>query len=132
VYVRDTGLLHALLMVANERELQSHPKVGASWEGFVIEQLLTQLGAHNAYFWGTHAGAELDLFIVAQGKRIGFEVKHADAPRSTKTMHVAIADLQLDHLFVVYPGDVRYPLLTKATAMPIADVARVQAIVSGV
>jgi len=131
VYVRDTGLLHALLMVANERELQSHPKVGASWEGFVVEQVLTQLGSRNAYFWATHAGAELDLFISTEGKRIGFEVKHADAPRTTKSMHVALADLQLEHLFVIYPGDVRYPLLPKATALPIADVARLPAIISG-
>jgi predicted AAA+ superfamily ATPase len=132
VYVRDSGLLHALLLLASERDLQSHPKVGASWEGFVIEQLLTQLDARNAYFWATHAGAELDLFVSTEGRRVGFEVKHADAPRTTKSMHVAIADLQLDHLFVVYPGDVRYQLLPKATAMPIADVPRVLEIISDV
>ena len=72
------------------------------------------------------------MFVLTGGKRIGFEVKHADAPRTTKSMHVAIADLQLDHLFVVYPGDVRYSLLPKATAMPIADVVRAQEIVSDV
>ena len=132
VYIRDSGLLHALLMLTSEGELESHPKIGASWEGFVIEQLLSQVGARNAYFWATHAGAELDLLITSRGKRIGFEVKHADAPRTTKSMHVAITDLGLDHLFVVYPGDVRYPLLANATAMPIADVARASEVVADV
>jgi len=132
VYIRDSGLLHALLMLTSEGDLESHPKIGASWEGFVIEQLLSQVGARNTYFWATHAGAELDLFVIARGKRIGFEVKHADAPRTTKSMHVAIADLQLDHLFVVYPGNVRYPLLPNATAMPIADVVRASEVVDDV
>jgi predicted AAA+ superfamily ATPase len=132
VYVRDSGLLHALLMLGSRPELESHPKVGASWEGFVIEQLLARLGTRNAYFWGTHAGAELDLFVPLGGRRIGFEAKYVDAPRATKSMHVALADLRLDHLFVVYPGDVRYPLLPNASAMPIADVASVQEVIAGV
>ena len=110
VYVRDSGILHRLLNIPDEQALRGHPKVGASWEGFVLEQLLAWVGDRDAYFWGTHAGAELDLFVIREGKRWGFEIKYSEAPTMTKSMHVALADLKLDRLWVLYPGKSRYPL----------------------
>ena len=110
VYVRDSGLLHALLGVASRSELEGHPKSGASWEGFVLEQAIAIAGERHAYFWATQAGAELDLVILAAGRRIGVEVKYADAPTLTKSMRVARTDLELDRLYVAYPGELRYAL----------------------
>ena len=95
---------------------------GASFEGFAIEQVLSCLGTRNAYFWGTQEGAELDLLITHRGKRYGFEVKYADAPGTTRSMHTAIADLGLEHLWVIYPGSERYRLREKITALPIGHV----------
>lgn len=122
VFVRDTGLLHSLLGLPDRTTLLGHPKLGASWEGFVIEQLLTIMPTRDAYFWGTHSGAELDLLILHRGRRFGFECKHADAPATTKSMHIAIADLGLDHLWVLYPGKDRYTLDQKITAFPAHDI----------
>ena len=110
VYLRDTGLLHALLGIADLRALERHPKLGASWEGFVIEQVILRAGARNAYYWATQAGAELDLLLSRGGQRIGVEVKYADAPRLTRSMIVAMADLGLQRLYVVHPGAARYAL----------------------
>ena len=110
VYLRDSGLLHSLLDLASWEQLESHPKLGSSWEGFCIEQVLSIVGSRNAYFWGTHAGAELDLFILLNGKRFGVEVKYSDAPSSTRAMRIAFNDLSLDRLFVVYPGTEDYQL----------------------
>jgi len=110
VYVRDSGLLHALLGPATFASLEGHPKLGASWEGFVIEQVLTRLGDRHAYFWATPAGAELDLLLMVRGRRIGMEIKYADAPRVTKSMAIALDDLKLDRLLVVYPGETSYRL----------------------
>jgi len=90
--------------------LQGHPKLGASWEGFVIEQILSWAGERNAYFWATQSRAEVDLMVHAKGKRWGFEVKYQDAPRVTKSMRIVMRDLKLDHLWVVYPGRTGYPL----------------------
>ena len=104
LYVRDTGLLHALLDLGSEASLDSHPKRGASWEGFCVEMIVRRAGERNVWFWGTHAQAELDLLVFHAGGRIGFEFKIADAPGFTKSMHIAREDLKLDHLFVVYPG----------------------------
>jgi predicted AAA+ superfamily ATPase len=122
IYVRDSGLLHALLGVRSRLELFSHPKLGASWEGFALEQIVSRLGAErDAFFYRTHAGAELDLFVERQGRRFGFELKHADAPRVTKSMHVASIDLRLDHLWVVHPGERSFPLGERIGALALRD-----------
>lgn len=116
VYVRDSGLLHALLGFDRFSALESHPKLGASWEGFAIEQLLSAAGERDAYFWNTQGGAELDLLLLRGGKRYGFEFKYADAPKLTKSMHIAREDLRLHRLFVVHPGEDAYPLAPWAEA----------------
>ena len=110
IYLRDSGLLHVLLDLSTFDQLQSHPKLGSSWEGFCIEQILSITGSSHAYFWATHAGAELDLFLLHNGKRIGVEIKYSDGPSTTRSMRQALEDLSLDHLFVVYPGKEDYPL----------------------
>ena len=122
IYLRDSGLLQTLLEVPSAEALTGHVKVGASFEGFAIEQVLSCLRTRNAYFWGTQGGAELDLLITRGGKRYGFEVKYADAPGTTRSMHTAIADLGLEHLWVIYPGSERYRLREKITALPIRHV----------
>jgi predicted AAA+ superfamily ATPase len=124
LYVRDTGLLHALLGLGSFEDLQGHPKLGASWEGFVIEQLITLLDTRDTYYWGTHNGAELDFMTLWAGKRYGFEVKYADAPGATKSMHTALSDLGLAHLWVVYPGEKRYALTDHITVIPAREIAR--------
>ena len=121
VYVRDTGLLHALLGIANQRDLELHPKVGASWEGYAVEEVLKALRPDEAYFWATHQGAELDLLLFKHGRRIGIECKRADAPTLTPSMRIALADLKLDELRVVYPGRKRYTLAKKVEVMPLAE-----------
>ena len=121
VYIRDSGLLHALLAIRTERDLRRHPKLGASWEGLAIEQILSILKPRDAYFWATHAGAELDLFLLRNGQRLGFECKYADAPRLTKSMRVALEDLSLDRLWVVYPGEKIYKLHQRVEAIPLAQ-----------
>ncbi len=120
VYLRDTGLLHALLHVERLADLQSHPKLGASWEGFALEQMCTLLEAREVYFWATHGGAELDLLVTVSGKRHGFEFKYADAPRSTRSMRVALEDLDLEKIWVIYPGTKRYELDESITVCPLA------------
>ncbi|MFA5263421.1 MAG: ATP-binding protein [Opitutaceae bacterium] len=122
IYVRDTGLLHALHGIGTFEDLQGHPKLGASWEGFVIEQLIALLDIRDTYYWATHAGAELDFMTVWGGRRYGFEVKYSDAPGKTKSMHTAIADLGLAHLWVIYPGKDRYVLDDKITAVPAREI----------
>jgi hypothetical protein len=133
IYVRDTGLLHALLGLGTFEELQGHPKLGASWEGFVIEQLVALFDTRDTYYWGTHNGAELDCMTMQAGRRYGFEVKYADAPGTTKSMHTALADLGLAHLWVVYPGESRYDLTANITAVPAREIpALVTALRSGI
>jgi predicted AAA+ superfamily ATPase len=121
VYVRDTGLLHALLGIANQRDLEYHPKVGASWEGYAVEEVIKSFRPDEAYFWATHGGAELDLLLFKNGRRIGVECKRADAPTLTPSMRIALTDLKLDHLYVLYPGDRHYPLANKVEVLPLAD-----------
>lgn len=121
VYIRDTGLLHALLHLDDETALQRHPAVGASWEGFVIEQILRQHSERNAYFWATHGGAELDLLVFDDGAPVGFEVKLADVPRTTRSMRSAIEDLGMQQLTVVYPGERAFALDEGIAALPIAQ-----------
>jgi predicted AAA+ superfamily ATPase len=133
IYVRDTGLLHALLGVRSHEALLGHPKLGASWEGFVVEQLLATLRTRDAYYWATHNGSELDLMTVWNGKRYGFEVKYADAPGTTKSMHVALGDLGLAHLWVIYPGEKRYNLTDTITVVPAREIpALVAALKNGI
>jgi predicted AAA+ superfamily ATPase len=121
VYVRDSGLLHALLGIANRRELELHPKVGASWEGYAVEEILKALNPDEAYYWATHNGAELDLLMFQRGRRIGVECKRADAPTLTSSMRIALSDLKLSALYVVYPGETRYRLAPKVEAVPLAE-----------
>lgn len=123
VYVRDSGLLHRLLGIETSAELHRHPKLGASWEGYVIEQLLQALRPDDAYFWGTHAGAELDLLLLHHGRRFGIEIKRTDAPRLTPSMRSALSDLGLHRLVVIYPGSHRFGLAPRVRAVPVADVA---------
>lgn len=127
VYIRDSGILHGLLGLETLAEVQSHPKLGASWEGFVIEQIVRLLDTRDAYFWATHAGAELDLLVLVRGKAYGFEIKYADAPGPTRSMHVALQDLGLEHLWIVYPGRQEYPLDERLTALPIDALPRLAA-----
>jgi uncharacterized protein len=121
VYVRDSGLLHSLLDIHTHDALDRHPKLGASWEGFVIEQLLTELRVSQAYYWRTQAGAELDLLLMHKSQRIGIEVKYSDAPSMTPSMTVACTDLKLHRLIVVYPGSRQYVLAKQVTVMSLAD-----------
>lgn len=123
VYLRDSGILHTLLGLPSLDALLDHPKVGASWEGFAMEQVIAALRAQprEVFFWATHAGAELDLLIVRGQHRQGFELKRASAPTATKSMHVAVADLDLDRLDVVYPGTETYLLAPKIRAVPLAQ-----------
>ena len=107
IYLRDTGLLHSLLGLGTATDLAGHPKVGASWEGFALEQTLRLVSAASAYFWATQGGAELDLMLLRDGKRIGFEFKFSENPATTRSMRVAARDLQLDHLWIVCPGNAK-------------------------
>jgi predicted AAA+ superfamily ATPase len=123
VYVRDSGLLHQLLGIRNQKELLAHPKSGASWEGYAIEEVLKLTEPDEAYFWATHAGAELDLLLFKDGRRYGVEVKRQDAPRLTPSMRSAIRDLHLDHLTVLYPGSRAYALADHVRVVPLASLA---------
>lgn len=124
IYFRDTGLLHELLGIRDEAALAAHPRSGASWEGFAIEQLLRISMPDEAYFWATHAGAELDLMMIKDGRRVGVEVKRADAPRLQPSMHIAMRDLKLDALYVVYPGQRRFFLADGIEAIPLSALAK--------
>ncbi len=119
LYFRDTGLLHALMGIKTLAQLSTHPLSGASWEGFALEQVLRIAKPDQAYFWATHQGAELDLLMFHGGQRIGVEFKRADAPHITRSMRVALSDLKLDALYVVYPGIHRYALGERIEAVPL-------------
>ena len=121
IYLRDTGLLHTLLGITNQHDLEHHPKVGASWEGYAVEEVLKALQPDEAYFWATHNGAELDLLLFKNGRRIGVECKRADAPTLTPSMRMALTDLKLDELYVVYPGEKRYPLTKQVEVVPLTQ-----------
>lgn len=111
VYIRDSGLLHALLHLEGEAII-SHPKLGFSWEGFMIEQLVRFLDA-PCYFWATHAGGEIDLLTIRKGRKIGFEIKYNDAPKITKSMISCLESLSLEKIYIIYPGDKNYDLHQK-------------------
>lgn len=121
VYIRDSGLLHTLLGIGERRQLEGHPVVGGSWEGFVIEQLLARLPKTSAYYWRTQAGAELDLLLFLKGRRIGIEIKRADAPTMTPSMVSALNDLELHQLLVIYPGSTRYTLRPKVEVVSLPE-----------
>ena len=122
IYIRDSGLLHALLELDSFDALSGHPKLGASFEGFAIEQLLSSLDTRSASFWATHGGAELDLMVTIAGKRYGFECKYSDAPGTTRAMRIAIEDLQLAHLWILYPGDEAYELDETISVLPVTQI----------
>ena len=113
----------SLLRISQEEELLRHPYLGAIWEGFALEQIIQKLRlrAEEAFFWRTHHGAELDLLVLKEGRRFGYEFKFADAPKTTKSMHVALSDLQLDHLYVIYPGKREILLQEHITAIGLED-----------
>ncbi|MGQ9554476.1 MAG: ATP-binding protein [Anaerolineae bacterium] len=123
VYFRDSGLLHGLLGLPDRLSLLGHPKVGASWEGFVLEQVLLLVRPAEAYFWASHSGAEVDLFFLHRGRRFGVEAKFNEAPRVTTSMRIALQDLRLEHLWVIYPGQHIYPVHEKITVVPLRDAA---------
>lgn len=124
VYLADSGLLHALLGLASQDDLEAHPKVGASWEGFVIREVLDRFAVEpeEAYFWATYAGAELDLLILRGGRRWGIEVKRTTAPKLTASMRSAIQSLKLDGLFVIHAGEHDFPLAARIEAVPFAKI----------
>jgi predicted AAA+ superfamily ATPase len=125
--LRDSGLLHALLDIPDAKTLQGHPRLGASFEGFVIEQILGASRAQpsNAFFWRTHDGAELDLLLVHRGKRLGFEVKHTSAPSLTPSMRIALNDLRLAKLFVIHAGTERWSLAERTEAVPFTAIGEI-------
>ncbi len=122
VYIADCGLLHVLLGLDRQEDLLGHPKVGASWEGFALQETVARLGARpeECFFWATHAGAELDLLVVRGQRRLGFEFKRASAPKITPSMKTALDDLRLEALTVVCPGEETYPMAERIRAFPLA------------
>ena len=122
LYVRDSGLLHSLHTIATPRQLESHPKLGASWEGFAMEQAIRLMDVSRPHFWRTHTGAELDLVWQARGALWGMEFKYQDAPAMTRSMHAVLRDLPVRHLWVVYPGHEGYRLHEKVTVLPVTGI----------
>lgn len=123
IYFRDTGLLHQLLGIRLKKDLFSHPKCGASWEGYVIEEVLKIANPDEQYFWRTHNGAEIDLVVVKNGRIFGVECKWIDAPRLTPSMRIAKDDLKLEKIIVVYPGKRRYEIAKNIHAVPLQEIA---------
>jgi predicted AAA+ superfamily ATPase len=121
VFIRDSGIFHFMVGARSKNDLFAHPKLGASWEGFVIEQIINICGERYCYFWRTQAGTELDLLFLHRTEKIGFEIKCSDTVKTTKSMRIAIHDLDLSHLFVIYPGKDTYRIDEKITAIPISD-----------
>ncbi len=118
VYIRDAGLYHQLIGVPTMDALQMHPRIGASWEGFILEKVVAETAPDEVCFWATHNGAELDLLLLSQGRRVGVEIRRIDAPRRTRSMTIAMNDLRLDALYVVYPGNTRYAIDDRIMAVP--------------
>jgi predicted AAA+ superfamily ATPase len=121
VYIRDSGILHALLGIKNN-DIYTHIKSGASWEGFIIEQLLYKLKTRDFYYWRTHSGVELDLMVLKDGIKLGFEVKFSETPKITRSMMSALDDLKLDHLFLIYKGQREFSLNEKIQAVPASKI----------
>ena len=131
VYVRDTGLLHQLLGIGTQKELLSHPKVGASWEGFVIEQIMLSQPYDEAFFWSTHQGAEIDLILRRGQKLFGVECKRTDAPRMTPSIRIAMEDVGLARVAVLYPGTKRYAIADRVEAVPVQTLGRMKSLFEG-
>ncbi len=131
VYVRDSGLLHALHGIDSAKALLEHPKVGASWEGFAIEQVLMTQAHDEAFFWATHQGAEIDLILKSGQQLYGVECKRADAPRFTSSMRHAMDDLKLAKIAVIYPGTRRYPINDKVEAVPLGELQQINVLFPG-
>ena len=123
IYLRDSGLLHALLDLRNAQTLHGYARVGASWEGFAVEQVLQTVKPPQAFFWATHSGAEVDLLFILRGRRYGIECKFSEAPKITKSMHQGVQSLKLAHLWIIHPGDHSYPLSEHVSAWPLKDIA---------
>lgn len=124
IYIRDSGLFHSLLQIPSLADLQGHPKIGSSWEGFALEHVIDAFRTRDMCFWATHAGAELDLMLTSAGKRYGFEFKYSDAHGVKRSMRIAINDLELEHLWVIYPGDQQYSLDDKITVLPLEKISQ--------
>ena len=125
IFFRDSGLLHSLLHIPDYHMLTGHPQLGASWEGFALEQCIAQLGISEAYFWATHGGAELDFLFFKGGKRYGIEFKYNEAPHTSKSMWCALSDLNLEHLWVVHPGEHTYLADKQITMIPLKQVGEI-------
>jgi uncharacterized protein len=110
LYIRDSGLLHNLLLLPSVAALQGHPALGASWEGFAMEEIIRRSGSKDCYFWSTQNQSEIDLVIFKDGKRLGFEFKYTSSPKRTKSIHLVMKDLKLDHVNIITPAGVSYPL----------------------
>ena len=123
IYFRDSGILHALLSIENKKGLLTHPKLGASWEGFALEEAIKSLEIKESqvYFWGVHTGAEIDLVFEKNGQLYGVEVKYSQAPAVTASIKAAIEELSLKHVWVIYPGREKYQLSKDVTVVPIED-----------
>jgi len=127
IYFRDSGILHALLSLETSMDIARHPKMGASWEGFALEQIVTYLNLteEEVFFWAVHTGAELDLLFQKHGKLWGIETKYSDAPKITKSMISAIKELSLAHLWIIYPGKVSYPLSKNISVVPLKEFSKI-------
>jgi hypothetical protein len=122
-YLRDSGLLHALLRLRSHHDLLGHPKLGASWEGFALEQILAAIETRDAYFWATHGGTELDLLVMDRGRRFGFELKYAEAPSVSRSMRIAVQELGLERLWIVVPDGPGWEVDDRIAVTPLAAVA---------
>ena len=125
IYIRDSGIFHSLLSITDKKTLWSHPKIGASWEGFMLEQILRRIGKFDVYFWATYSGAEVDLILIAKGKKYGVEFKWNEQPYLTKSMQSAKHDLVLEKLWVVYPGKRAYKIDNQVIAVPSVDLSEI-------
>lgn len=125
LYFRDSGIFHRLQGIASWDGLQTHPKLGASWEGFALEEILRTAEPDEAYFWAVHSGSELDLMMIRGGRRTGVEFKRSDAPKLTRSMSIAMEDLKLDELVVIYPGARPYEIADRVKALPLAQIATI-------
>jgi predicted AAA+ superfamily ATPase len=131
IYVRDSGLLHQLLGIESAKNLLSHPKLGASWEGFVIDQLLKTEPHDEIFFWATHQGAEIDLILRRGDALYGVECKRTDSPRVTPSIRIALDDLKLKRVFVIYPGNQRFPLASQVEAVPLQTLSKGMSLLDG-
>jgi predicted AAA+ superfamily ATPase len=122
IYLRDSGLLHALLSLSDFQTLHGYSRMGASWEGYAIEQVLQSVRPAQAFFWATHTGAEVDLFFLSHGRRYGVECKFSETPKMTKSMNQAVESLNLARLWVIYPGEDAYPLSKQISVWPLKDI----------